>query len=365
MDELAKLVEDHDPDIIMLCATKLRRKSLARQELRKCLTDYELRTSCREDTELTREGERTGAAGVAIAIHKRLARQASTTPVMLNSTATRGHCQVITLHPPGGDEIDIWAVYIPHDLSLRQQIHQVLKERTTPGRHCIMACDWNAAYLATDRSGGVLDTADNEHIRLLEDLQMQPTDRSSSSQHTYHMDNRPETHSRIDDFVTSNHLQAGAQPVTRVETAVTGDSHHYPLIADIPLSGIDFTAPGPEPPLPDRKSVPKWPATKQQCSNYQTQTEMVVGQDARQLAREAEELITQADAETGSVTTEQKLRVNQQEKLRNIGITGKKVTELVGRWTDLMKQAEKVAKETFEWTQGGPAMSAFRGKKPI
>ena len=45
--------------------------------------------------------ERTGAAGVAIAVHKRLARQASTTPGMLNSAAARGHCQVITLHHQG------------------------------------------------------------------------------------------------------------------------------------------------------------------------------------------------------------------------------------------------------------------------
>jgi len=103
-----------------------------------------------------------------------------------------------------------------------------------------------------------------------------------------------------------------------VETAVTGDSDHYPLIADIPPSGINFTAPGPEPPLPDRKSVPKWPATKQQCSKYQAQSEITVGQDTTQIAGEAEELMAQADAETDRVTTEQRLRVNQLEKPRNI-----------------------------------------------
>ena len=35
----------------------------------------------------------------------------------------------------------------------------------------------------------------------------------------------------------SNHLQAGAQPGTRVETAGTRDSDHYPLIAEIPYQG--------------------------------------------------------------------------------------------------------------------------------
>jgi len=91
---------------------------------------------------------------------------------------------VITLHLPGSDEIDIWAEYISHDLSLRWQSYQVLKKRTSIARHCIMAGAWSAAYLATVRSGGVLDTVDKEHIGPLQNLQMQPTHRSSSRQHT-------------------------------------------------------------------------------------------------------------------------------------------------------------------------------------
>ncbi len=117
---------------------------------------------------------------MAIAIHKRLARPASITPGMLNSAAARGHCHVNTLHLPGSDEIDIWAEYNSHDLSLRWQSYQVLKKRTSIARHCIMAGAWTAAYLATVRSGGVLDTVDKEHIGPLQNLQMQPTDRSSS-----------------------------------------------------------------------------------------------------------------------------------------------------------------------------------------
>ncbi len=67
LEELTKLAHDHDPDFIVITETKLRNKGLGRQRLAAALPDYRLHTSCKKDASSTRQGERTGAAGVAIA----------------------------------------------------------------------------------------------------------------------------------------------------------------------------------------------------------------------------------------------------------------------------------------------------------
>lgn len=60
--------------------------------------EYQLYTSCKPDADDPRPGEHW-AAGVAIAVHKSLTRQASVTHQLLNCAAASGHCQRVTLHP--------------------------------------------------------------------------------------------------------------------------------------------------------------------------------------------------------------------------------------------------------------------------
>jgi exonuclease III len=95
LEELEKLAHDHDPDFIVITETKLRNKGLGRQRLAAALPGCRLHTSCKEDASSTRQGERTGAAGVAIAVHRRLTRHASVSYAMLSSPAAAGHCQLI------------------------------------------------------------------------------------------------------------------------------------------------------------------------------------------------------------------------------------------------------------------------------
>ena len=70
--------------------TKLRKTSRYRKKLTEALKDYVVHTSCKRDTPNMREGERTGAAGVAIAIHKKLAAHGSlkVTPLPQQPAAT-------------------------------------------------------------------------------------------------------------------------------------------------------------------------------------------------------------------------------------------------------------------------------------
>ncbi len=168
--------------------TKLRKTSRYRKKLTEALKDYVVHTSCKRDTPNMREGERTGAAGVAIAIHKKLAAHGSLKVTPLNAPAASGHCQRICLQPAGSDAVDIWAVYMPHDMAVRRQVYQVLTSSATGHSNFIMAGDWNAAYLATDRCTGELQRpADEEHAQLLQTLQMKPTDEGledNNRQHT-------------------------------------------------------------------------------------------------------------------------------------------------------------------------------------
>ena len=73
LHELTHIVEQHAPDFIILTETKLRKNSKYRKKLTEALEDYIVHTSNKRDEPNMRAGERTGAAGVAIAIHKKLA----------------------------------------------------------------------------------------------------------------------------------------------------------------------------------------------------------------------------------------------------------------------------------------------------
>ena len=173
-DELVRIVHEHKPDVIVLTETKMRRQGRTRQRLAEALPEYELYTSCKPDLEDPRPGERW-AAGVAMAVHKSLTRHASVTHQLLNGPAASGHCQWITLQPAGSDALNLWAVYIPHDMTLRKQVHQVLRDNISTDSATMVAGDWNAAYTTADRASGRLNAADTSHQQLLADLQLCPT----------------------------------------------------------------------------------------------------------------------------------------------------------------------------------------------
>ncbi len=357
--ELTHLVEQHAPDFVILTETKLRKKSRYRKKLTETLEDYVVHTSCKRETPDMREGERTGAAGVAIAIHKKLAAHGSL-KVTLNAPAASGHCQKIRLQPAGSNALDLWAVYMPHDMAMRRQVYQVLTSSATENSNFIMAGDWNAAYLAKDRSTGELQRpANEEHAQLLQALQMQPTDQGledNSRHHTFYAEGQQQQHSRIDDFTWSKTLQTGRKATTSVLKAVTRDSDHYPLLADIPLDNIRFVPPGPEVPQPDRAARIKWPATQKQLQDYKMQTEMRVGQAAREAATDMREAIRMADETIGSQSHTDRLRLNKKDELNAAGLTKEMVLDHANKVSEMQKDVyDNVAHDVFDWTKPGPA----------
>ena len=307
-DELVRMVNEHKPDVIVLTETKLRRQGKNRQRLAQALPEYELYASCKPDSDNPRTGERW-AAGVAMAVHKSLTRYASATHRLLNVPAASGHCQWVTLQLAGSDALQLWAVYMPHDMALRQQVYQVLRDNISTDSATRLAGDWNAAYIAADRASGHLSAADKAHQQLLTDLHLSPSDDgmdSRSREHTFYSKANVGQHSRIDDQIISNTLKTGRKPTTAVLKKITDDSDHYPVRH--PIGGYHFQRPRPDLAAPDRTATLKLPLTKEQQENYKTRTEMRIGMAARQLAAEVNEDIKQANEAMEEITAAQRLR---------------------------------------------------------
>ncbi len=138
--------------------------------------------------------------------------------------------------------------------------------------------------------------------------------------------------------------------------AVTGDSDHYPLLADIPLDNISFVPPGPELPQPDRTARIKRPATQKQLHDYKMQTEMRVGQAARKEAKAMRKAIKMADETIGSKSPTERLRLNKKDEPRAAGLTKEMVLNYASKVSEMLKDVyDNVAHEVFEWTKPGPA----------
>ena len=185
---------------------------------------------------------------MAIAVHRRLTRHASVSYAMLNSPAAAGHCQLITLQPAGSDAIDVWGMYMPHDMQERRQVYLLLRDHIAPDRYTVMAGDMNATYIPADRSNGVLTPSNRAHQKLLEDLILEPTDTGTSTDsrpHTFYSESHDSPHSRIDDFALSRNMYTDQRPVTQVLPA-TDSSDHLPIMIEIPLGDITFIPPGPD-----------------------------------------------------------------------------------------------------------------------
>ena len=300
----------------MLTETKMRRQGKTRQRLAETLPEYQLYTSCKPDPEKPRPGEHW-AAGVAMAVHKSLTRHVSATNQLLNEPAASGHCQWITLQPAGSDALNLWAVYMPHDMALRKQVYQVLRDTVSTNSATLVAGDWNAAYVAADRASGRLSATDIAHQELLADLQLCPTDDDTHNrEHTFYSKAHAGQHSRIDDQVISMNLKTGRKPTTMVLKNVTDDSDHYPILSDIPLDVVNFKRPGPELPAPDRSATLKLPLTQDQLKNYKLGTELKTGMAARQLAAELNEVIEQAEAAMENVAEADRLRCSTKDRLK-------------------------------------------------
>jgi len=86
------------------------------------------------------------------------------------------------------------------------------------------------------------------------------------------------------------------------------------------------------------------------------QTEMRVGQAAREAATEMREAIRMADETTGSQSHTERLRLNKKDELSAAGLTKEIVLDHANKVSEMLKDVyDNVAHDVFDWTKPGPA----------
>ena len=258
LDELQNLGQKHKPCIMVLTETKLTQLEQDRKMLNTCLPDYKLYHSRVKGHKTGKQ--RTGSAGVTIAVHTSLTTQNSVQLIHLDHPAAKGHCKCLKIQPP------VWGVYVPcTDMHTRKEVYNLLQtEMQTQdkialeagsSKPChILAGDMNAALYMDDRQTSV-HPEDAMHQELMQTLKMHTTDKHqgmprSRSYHRHGHNCKSSEDSRIDDISVSQNLCCHKIPVTTIADT-TGDSDHSPIYATIPLTSMSFTRPGPDPtPLP-------------------------------------------------------------------------------------------------------------------
>lgn len=120
-DELEQLVQQQDPDIIVLTETKLSDRSQRKSWLNSFSKTHWLQFSS-SPHEGFRTGERQGRGGLAVAVRKMLVPEGCYTRLPVQSQH-RSHLLQLMLQPPNSTPVLLQAVYMPFDLQARANIY--------------------------------------------------------------------------------------------------------------------------------------------------------------------------------------------------------------------------------------------------
>ena len=147
LDELRNLVQEHKPCIMVLTETKLTELEQDRKLLNTCLPDYKLYHRGVKGHKTGKQ--RTGSAGVTIAVHTSLTTQNSVQLVNLDHPTAKGHCKCLKIQPPGSEALTIWGVYVPcTDIHTRKEVYTLLHaEMQTQDRIAIEAGRSKACHI--------------------------------------------------------------------------------------------------------------------------------------------------------------------------------------------------------------------------
>ncbi len=125
-EELEQLLQQQDPDIIVLTETKLTDRTQRKSWLNGILKTHWLQFSSSPHP-ILRQGERVGSGGVAIAVRKTLVPEGCYIRLPVQSKH-RSHLLQVLLQPPNSTPILLQAVYMPFDLETRAGIYEAIKE---------------------------------------------------------------------------------------------------------------------------------------------------------------------------------------------------------------------------------------------
>jgi exonuclease III len=225
-----------------------------------------------------------GKAGVTISLKETYAVpgffKKVETPTHLN-----GNICHTTVNPPGQSPTHIVGVYMPEDKDKRARSYEHIKQiidTCTAGRmNLVLAGDWNAVLMASDRTGP-LDTEDRRHMEFCKVNHLVPLGGRANRKHTFHKTNsNPICSSRIDDILylqlPSNHA---CQPAPEWTYEAGGTLDHLALLIVCPSSLLSL---GPEPktgPPPEKPAMQpglKYPIKQAQLETTKARLESEIG----------------------------------------------------------------------------------------
>jgi ribonuclease HI len=197
-------------------------------------------------------------AGVSILIARRLADMGMVLPVQLPEH-TQGYMRALQIRVETSVPLEIIGVYMPSsqpgDKHIRTQLYDVIRQRVEASRakdeayNMLVAGDFNAALLKTDRKNGKQRDIDNKHAESIAkaDLHTIPEAHSVGSRAFSFRGTGgiEDGSSRIDDVLTTSGTVA-AKSVTRVHDLTGYMTDHNAVEASIPYVVLDMVPP-PEP----------------------------------------------------------------------------------------------------------------------
>ena len=275
---------------MVLTETKLTELEQDRKMLTICLPDYKLYHSRVKGHKTGKQ--RTGSAGVTIAVHTSLTTQTLVQLINLDHPAAKGHCKCLKIQPPGSEVVTIYDPYMPcTDMHTRKQVYYLLQtEMQTQDKVAIeagnsklchiLARDMNAALYMDDRQTSV-PPEDAMHQELMQTLKMHITDKHQGmprlwSYHRHGHSCKSSEDSKIDDTFISDNLCCHKIPVTTI-AGTTKDSDHSPIYHHPTDIHELHVRPGPDPtPMPRERRL-KTPVPASALQQYTEAIDLELG----------------------------------------------------------------------------------------
>ena len=363
-EELQQLLQQEDPDILVLTETKLTDRTQRKTWLNQILKTHWLQYSSSPHSSM-RQGERVGSGGVAIAVRKTLVPEGCYIRVPIQREH-RSHLLQVLLQPPNSTPILLQAVYMPFDLETREGIYEAIKAACSPQLQSIVAGDMNAALYEQDRTHPTRNAADRQHEAFIAQEIVTPTDEA----------HRPFSHtvrslksslvarrSRIDDILVTpgikRHLTA---PCTTVLEA-TDDSDHLPLMAAIEVGKIGVVPPlDPEGQNAPAEAPPKFvlPIKKTQLVELQACIEDAHSLEIYGLHAELKEALHSLTSVTSAwdsptcLEEHNQMHAKRYAAAEELGLSKSKIESLQGQLQKLLDSALLLAYQNLETIKPKP-----------
>jgi exonuclease III/ribonuclease HI len=246
-----RLIEEHNPDVLILTETLLNNKQKQKGWVHLALGGY-------SHWAATHNVGNRGGRGVVIAIKKHLADLGR--PIRRTDKDDMGRVLHITLNLPNSRPLGITGVYAPAGNSPpeqeeRDRVYALAlahaeadqTEAAAKGKTAVhlLAGDWNAVLATTDRASGVMAPQDDAHTAFVLKAGAHSLDAHNPARpHTFRPvfeDGERHTSSRIDDIMLCGVHSGVSARVSADDTATLSD--HVPLIARIDTMGTGLFIP--------------------------------------------------------------------------------------------------------------------------